>query len=60
MSKRKKRKQALLLHDLACAMQACERAGLDPKFHHGIIVTSIGFILPVKDRWQVRLLRHFK
>ena len=57
LSKKKKRKQSLLLHDLACAINACEKAGLNLKLKHGIVFTNIGFVLPVKDRWQVRLLK---
>jgi hypothetical protein len=55
--KKKKRKQALLLHDLACAINACEKAGLDVKLKCGIVWTDVGFVLPVKDRWVSRTLR---
>jgi hypothetical protein len=53
----RKRKQRLLLHDLACALQACEKAGLNPKLKHGIVFTDLGYVLPIKDRWVARSLK---
>ena len=55
---KRKKKHALLLHDLACALNACYRAGLDPKLGHGSVFTAAGFVLPVggkKGKWAVRV-----
>lgn len=54
MSKKRKR---LLLHDLAAALNACERAGLNPKLKHGIVFSDAGYVLPLKDRWVSRSLK---
>jgi hypothetical protein len=61
VSTKKKRKHALLLHDLACALNAVEKAGLKPEFKHGIIYTGAGYVVPFgrDDSWVVRTLtRH--
>jgi hypothetical protein len=60
MGKKRRRKNALLLHDLACALNACERAGLNPKLGHGTVFTDAGFVLPLEERkgkWAVRIPR---
>jgi len=49
---------ALLLGDLARALNACDRAGLDVKLKHGIVFTDAGFVLAIKDRWAARLLKN--
>jgi len=38
-------------------LNACEKAGLDPKLKHGIVFTNQGYVLPVKDRWVARKLK---
>lgn len=57
MSRKKKRKHALLLHDLACALNACDKAGLNIKLRHGIVFSDAGYVLPVRDRWVSRTLK---
>jgi hypothetical protein len=59
MAKRK-RKNRLLLHDLACALNACEKAGMNVKLRHGIVWTDAGYVLPVKDRWVSRTLKQLR
>lgn len=54
---KRKKKNALLLHDLACALNACEKAGLNVKLRHGIVFSDAGYVLPVKDRWVSRTLK---
>jgi len=56
MSRKKKKKQRLLLHDLACAINACEKNNISVKCEHGIIFSNAAVILPIKDRWVVRML----
>jgi hypothetical protein len=58
VSKRRKRRQALLLHDLACALNALEKAGLRPRLKHGVIYTDAGYVVPFgrDDSWVARSL----
>jgi hypothetical protein len=55
-----KRKNRLLLHDLASALNACEKAGLNVKLRHGIVFSDAGYVLPVKDRWVSRTLKQLR
>jgi hypothetical protein len=55
-----RKKHALLLHDLACALNACEKAHMNVKLRHGIIFSDAGYVLPVKDRWVARTLRQLR
>jgi hypothetical protein len=59
VSRKKKRRHALLLHDLACALNAAERAGLNPRLKHGVIYTEAGYVVPFgrHDAWVPRTLR---
>jgi len=57
---KKKRKNALLLHDLASALNACEKANLHVKLRHGIVFSDAGYVLPVKDRWVSRTLKQLR
>lgn len=58
MSKKNRRKDALLLHDLAVALNACGKAGLKPELKHGIIYTRAGYVVPFgrDDAWVARSL----
>lgn len=47
---------AALLASLASALDRCDRAGLDVKLRHGIVITRAGYVLPVRDRWVARML----
>ncbi len=64
MSKRKSKPRKIpddpvvLLSALAYMLNACEKAGIRPKMKHGIIYTDAGYVLPVKDRWAARPLKH--
>jgi hypothetical protein len=61
--KRKRRKPpdpAALLSSVADALNRCERAGLDVKLRHGIVITEHGYVLPVKDKWAARPLKKRK
>lgn len=63
MSRRKKKtrkNQRLLLADIARALNAAEKAGLNPGFAHGSVFTDAGYILPLytkKGKWAVRVPR---
>lgn len=57
MSRKRPSDPAVLLADLAAALQRCEKAGMRPKLRHGIVWTEAGFVLVIKDRWVARLLR---
>lgn len=52
-----KKRKRLLLHDLAVALNACEKAGIRPKLKHGIVFTDAGYVMPVGDRWVSRKLK---
>ena len=53
----RKRKHARLLKALAAALNACDKAGLDVKLRHGIVMTGRGYVLQVKNgRWAARTL----
>lgn len=53
----RKRKPARLLGNLAAALNACDKAGLDVKLRHGIVMTGRGYVLQVKNgRWAARTL----
>ena len=64
MSRKAKRKRsrkrepdpAALLASLASALDRCDRAGLDVKLRHGIVITEAGYVLPVKGKWVTRML----
>jgi hypothetical protein len=60
MSRKKRKKNALLLHDLASALNACEKNNIHVKLRHGIIFSDAGYVLPVKDRWVARTLRQLR
>jgi hypothetical protein len=49
-----------LLASLASALNRCDRAGLDVKLKHGIVITGAGFVLPVKDKWAARPLKKYR
>jgi hypothetical protein len=51
-----RKRKRLLLHDLAVALNACEKAGIHPKLKHGIVFTDAGYVMVVKDRWVSRRL----
>jgi hypothetical protein len=59
VSRKKKRRNALLLHDLACALNAAGRAGINPKLKHGVIYTEAGYVVPFgrHGAWVARTLR---
>jgi hypothetical protein len=57
VTRTRKRDPALLLANLARSLNACDRAGLDVKLKHGIVITDAGYVLPVKDKWAARLLK---
>lgn len=56
---RSKRAERTLLKNLADALNACEKAGMDPKLGHGSVFLIPGFVLPLGDRkgnrWVVRM-----
>lgn len=66
MTRKHRRKQArkpdpaALLDRLAAALNACDRAGLDVKLKHGIVIAKAGYVLPINDKWAARLLRKLK
>lgn len=51
---------AALLSSLASALDRCDRAGLDVKLRHGIVITEAGYVLPVRDGWVTRMLGKHK
>ena len=53
----KKKRNRLLLHDLACALNACEKAGLKPMFVYEAVYTEHGYVFRVKNRWVARKLK---
>jgi hypothetical protein len=57
VSRKKKRRQAMLLHDLAVALNALQKAGADPKLKHGIAYTEFGYVMPFgrNDSWVMRI-----
>lgn len=57
MGKKKKKTRRLLLKNVADALNACERAGIDIKFQAGIVCSEYGYVLPVKGRWVARTRR---
>jgi hypothetical protein len=60
-SKRKRKPDpASLLSSLAASLNACDRAGLRVKLRHGIVFTDAGFVLVIKDKWAVRLLKKLR
>jgi hypothetical protein len=53
----RKRKPARLLAALATALNACDKAGLRVRLRHGIVMTSHGYVLQVKNgKWAARTL----
>ena len=61
--KRKRKKPpdpAGLLASLAAALNRCDKAGLDVKLKHGIVITQHGYVLPIKDKWAARPLKKRK
>ena len=57
MARKRKPDPASLLRDLARALNACDRAGLNVKLKHGIVFTDAGYVLAIKDKWAARLLK---
>jgi hypothetical protein len=51
------RPPSVALENLAKAMNSCERNNLVLKCEHGIIFSEEGIILPIRDRWVVRMLK---
>ena len=54
--RKRKPDPAALLASLASALDRCDRAGLDVKLRHGIVITEAGYVLPVKGKWVARML----
>ena len=53
---RKKQENAkLLLTNLAQVLDACDRAKLEIKLHHGIVFSKYGYVLPFKTGWSPRM-----
>jgi len=50
----------ILLPELAKVLNACDKAGINPRLAYGIIYTDIGIVLPVRDRWAARALTKIK
>lgn len=54
---RKKEERArMLLTNLAQVLDACDKAELEIKVQHGIIVSMYGYVLPLKSGWTPRML----
>ena len=60
MARKRKPDPTCLLGDLARALNACDRAGLNVKLKHGIVFTDAGYVLVIKDKWAARLLKKLK
>jgi hypothetical protein len=45
---------AALLSLVADALNACERGGLKVRFHHGIVETKGGYVIPIDAGWVPR------
>lgn len=55
--RRKVKTAEIRLKNLARALDECEKMGLKPRLAHGMVFTSVGYVLPPvkkKDRWIVR------
>jgi hypothetical protein len=56
--RRKKRRcadPALVLGNLAAALNACNNAGYNVKLRHGIVYSDAGYVLPLlKGKWMAR------
>ena len=46
----------MLLTNLAQVLDACDKAKLEIKVQHGIIVSPYGYVLPLKSGWTPRML----
>jgi hypothetical protein len=55
-SRKREPDPAALLSSLASALDRCDRAGLDVRLKHGIVITEAGYVLPVKGKWAARML----
>lgn len=54
---RKKSKTAeICLTNLAKALDECHKNKVEIKLTHGIIVSSYGYVLPLRKGWAVRML----
>lgn len=48
-----------LLSALAAALNACDEAGIGTRLRHGIVYTSRGYVLPLKDGiWGARTMNY--
>ena len=47
-----------LLGAVAGALTACESAGIAVRLKHGIVVTRVGYVLPVNGGWVARTLAY--
>lgn len=53
---RRKQEQArILLANLAQVLDACDKAKLEIKLHHGVVFSKYGYVLPFRHGWSARM-----
>lgn len=58
MGKGRRRRVALLLADVASALNACREAGMTVHLKHDTVMTDVGYVLDTGDHWVTRTLTY--
>jgi hypothetical protein len=58
MGKGKRRRAALLLRDVAAALNACRESGITVHLKHDTVFTDVGYVLDTGTEWVPRTLAY--